>query len=276
MVKLFSYSTIKRILVLGVLLVSVLHLQSCINTPPIAYFQSSDSLKFQQLKKIQPTLTRIQRNDILAITVGSLNQESNEIMNFANVNALTTTNFPGQQGLQRNQPLGYLVDSSGHVEVPFVGRLKLLDMTLEEAANVVRAEVIKSLKDPAINVRFLNHKFSVLGEVNRSGTFNLLDDRTTLPEALAMAGDLTIYGSRTNIMILRENNGIREVARLNLLSQEVFDSPYYYLQNGDLIYIEPIKAKGTFTDQRLQLIPIYTGIATTAVVVLSLLVNILK
>lgn len=276
MVNLFSYSTLKRILVLGVLLVAVLHLQSCINTPPIAYFQSSDSLKFQQLKKIQPTITRIQRNDILAITVGSLNQESNEIMNFANVNALTTTSYPNIQGIQRGQPLGYLVDSSGHVEVPFVGRLKLLDMTLEEAANTVRTEVIKSLKDPAINVRFLNHKFSVLGEVNRSGTYNLLDDRTTLPEALAMAGDLTIYGSRTNIMVLRENNGIREIARLNLLNQEVFDSPYYYLQNGDLIYIEPIKAKGTFTDQRLQLIPIYTGIATTAVVVLSLLVNIIK
>lgn len=277
MVKLFSYSTFKRIIVLGALLVAASHLQSCITTPPIAYFQTSDSLKFQQLKKIQPTITRIQRNDILAITVGSLNQESNEIMNFANVNGLTTTSFPGQQGAgQRSQPLGYLVDSSGHVEVPFVGRLKLLDMTLEEAANAVRAEVVKSLKDPAINVRFLNHKFSILGEVNRSGTYNLLDDRTTLPEALAMAGDLTIYGSRNNIMVLRENNGIREIAKLNLLTQEVFNSPYYYLQNGDLIYIEPIKAKGTFNDQRLQLIPIYTGIATTAVVVLSLLVNILK
>lgn len=254
-----------------------LHLQSCITTPPIAYFQTSDSLRFQQLKKIQPTITRIQRNDILAITVGSLNQESNEIMNFANINALTTTTYPGgQAGGQRNQPLGYLVDSAGHVEIPFVGRLKLLNMTLEEAANTVRAEVVKSLKDPAVNVRFLNHKFSVLGEVSRSGTYNLLDDRTTLPEALAMAGDLTIYGSRNNIMVLRENNGIREIARLNLLTQEVFNSPYYYLQNGDLIYIEPIKAKGTFNDQRLQLIPIYTGIATTAVVVLSLLVNILK
>lgn len=272
-----SNSTFKRNAVLGLMLVSVLHLQSCITTPPIAYFQSSDSLKFQQLKKIQPTITRIQRNDILAITVGSLNQESNEILNFANVNALTTTSFPGQQGMNiRNQPLGYLVDSSGHVEVPFVGRLKLLNMTLEEAANAVRAEVVKSLKDPAINVRFLNHKFSVLGEVGRPGTYNLLDDRTTLPEALAMAGDLTIYGSRTNIMVLRENNGIREISKLNLLTQEVFDSPYYYLQSGDLIYIEPIKAKGTFNDQRLQLIPIYTGIATTAVVVLSLLVNILK
>ncbi len=277
MLKMLSYSTFKRNIVLGLMLVSVLHLQSCITTPPIAYFQSSDSLKFQQLKKIQPTITRIQRNDILAITVGSLNQESNEIMNFANVNPLTTTSYPGlQAGGQRNQPLGYLVDSSGHVEIPFVGRLKLLNMTLEEAASVVRTEVEKSLKDPAINVRFLNHKFSILGEVGRPGTYNLLDDRTTLPEALAMAGDLTIYGSRNNIMILRENNGIREISKLNLLTQEVFDSPYYYLQNGDLIYIEPIKAKGTFNDQRLQLVPIYTGIATTAVVVLSLLVNILK
>lgn len=276
MVKFVNYSTFKRFIILGLMLVLALHQQSCITTPPIAYFQTSDSLKFQQLKKIQPTITRIQRNDILAITVGSLNQESNEIMNFANVNALTTTNFPGQQGFQRNQPLGYLVDSSGHVEVPFVGRLKLLNMTLEEASNAVRVAVVKSLKDPAINVRFLNHKFSVLGEVNRSGTYNLLDDRTTLPEALAMAGDLTIYGNRSNVMVLRENNGIREITRLNLLTQEVFDSPYYYLQNGDMIYIEPIKAKGTFNDQRLQLVPIYTGIATTAVVVLSLLVNILK
>lgn len=273
----FSHKIAKKISALGFLFSTLFFFQSCITTPPIAYFQTSDSLKFKQLKKIQPTITRIQRNDILAITVGSLNQESNEIMNFANVNALTTTSFPGQQGgIQRSQPLGYLVDSSGHVEVPFVGRLKLLDMTLEEAANAVRAEVVKSLKEPAINVRFLNHKFSVLGEVSRPGTYNLLDDRTTLPEALAMSGDLTIYGSRTNIMVLRENKGVREIARLNLLTQEVFNSPYYYLQNGDLIYIEPIKAKGTFNDQRLQLIPIYTGIATTAVVVLSLLVNILK
>jgi polysaccharide biosynthesis/export protein len=273
----FLQTKAKKMLIICFLISTVLYLPSCINTPPIAYFQTSDSLKYRQLAKIQPKITRIQRSDILAITVGSLNQESNEIMNFANVNALTTTSYPGQQsGGQRNQPLGYLVDSSGHVEIPFVGRIRLLDMSLEEAANAVRVEVIKSLKEPAINVRFLNHKFSVLGEVNRPATYNLLDDRTTLPEALAMAGDLTVYGNRTNVMIMRENNGIREVAKFNLLTQEVFNSPYYYLQSGDLIYIEPIKSKGTFNDQRLQLIPIYTGIATTAVVVLSLLVNILK
>lgn len=254
----------------------VLHLQSCITTPPIAYFQSSDSLKFQHLLKIQPKITRIHRGDILAITVSTLNQEANEIMNFANVNGITTSTFPGQNASAKGQPLGYLVDSSGHVEIPFVGRLLLLNMTLEEAANAVRIEVVKSLKDPAINVRFLNHKFSVLGEVNRPATYSLLDDHTTLPEALAMAGDLTAYGNRSNVLIIRENNGIREIAKLNLLTQEVFNSTYYYLQNGDLIYIEPVKAKGTYNDQRVQLAPLYTSVATTAIVFISLLVNLLK
>lgn len=264
-------------LFLSTVCIATLLLQSCVNTPPIAYFQTKDSTRYRQLAKIKPEITRIQSSDILAITVGSLSQESNEILNFANINALTTTSFPGQQGgIQRNQPLGYLVDSSGHVEVPFIGRVMLRGLTLEEAASKVREEVEKSLKDPAINVRFLNHKFSILGEVNRPSTYNLLDDHTTLPEALAMAGDLTVYGNRKDVMIVREVNGIREVARVNLLTEEIFDSPYYYLRNGDLIYIEPIKAKATYNDQRVQLAPLYTSLATTAIVFLSLIVNIFK
>ncbi len=254
------------------------NLQSCITTQPIAYFQSSDSLKYKQLAKLLPKVTRIRTNDILAITVGSLNQESNAIMNFANINALTTTSFPGSQGgsVQRSQPLGYLVDSLGNVEIPFVGKLKLTGMTLDEAGNAVRTQVEKSLKEPAINVRYLNHKFSVLGEVNHSATFNLLDDNTTLPEALAMAGDLSIYANRTNVTIIRENNGIREMAKINLLTQEIFDSPYYFMQNGDLIYVEPLKSKATFNDQKVQLAPLYTGVATTVLVFLSLLLNVFK
>jgi polysaccharide biosynthesis/export protein len=266
-----------KILMPFYLIVFVISIQSCIKTPAISYFQSSDSLRYKQLMKIEPLVAKIERNDILAITVSSLNQESNEILNFANINALTTTSFPGQQsGGQRSQPLGYLVDTTGNVEIPFAGKINLLGQTLDQAANTVRKEIIKYLKEPAINVRFLNHKFSVLGEVNRPSTYNLLDDRTTLPEALAMAGDLTVYGNRQNVTIIRENKGIREMAKINLKTQEIFDSPYYYLRNGDLIYIEPIKEKGTFNDQRVQLAPIYLSITTTAVVFISLIVNIFK
>ncbi len=264
----------KRLIHFSLLCVAAISFYGCISTKQIVYFQSTDSTQLVQLPPIRPVVARIQPNDILAITVGSFNQESNEILNFANINALTTTSFPGQQNAaQRGQPLGYLVDSSGHVEIPFVGRLKLTGMTLDQAANLVRIEVSKSLKEPAINVRFLNHKFSVLGEVNRPSTYNLLEDNTTLPEALAMAGDLTIYGQRNNVMIVRETNGIREIGRINLLNRDLFNSPYYYVRNGDLIYIEPTKAKATFTDRSVQLVPIITSVATAFIVFLNLILR---
>lgn len=269
-----NHSSRPTIVLLLVAFAFICSFYSCVSPKQIVYFQSADTARLASLPPIKPAIARIESNDILAITVGSFNQESNEILNFANINALTTTSFPGGiNNAMRGQPLGYLVDSSGHVEIPFVGRLKVLGLTLDQAGNLVRNEVSKSLKDPAVNVRFLNHKFSVLGEINRPATYNLLDDQTTLPEALAMAGDLTIYGERTNVMIVRTTPQGREVARLNLLQRDLFNSPYYYVRNGDLIYVEPSKAKATFTDRSVQLIPIITSVATAIVVFLNLLLK---
>lgn len=246
---------------------------SCVTNKQVAFFQSTDSLKVAQLPSVVPKVSKIQADDILAVTVGSFNIESNEILNFANINALTMSTFPGQTGggNQGRQPLGYRVDSSGNIVIPFVGKQNIVGLTLEQAADKIQKEVEKYLKEPSVSVRFLNHKFSVLGEVNHIGTFNLLDDRTTLIQALSMAGDLSIYGDRTNVTVIREENGKKELAKINLLTREVFESPYYYVQNGDVIYIEPTKGKVTFTDQRIQLIPIVTGIGTTLIVLLNLL-----
>jgi HemY protein len=138
-------------------------------------------------------------------------------------------------------------------------------------ARAARAE--KYLKKPSVNVRFLNHKFTIMGEVNKVGTYSLLDDRTTLLEAISTAGDLTIYGDRSTVTIVRKNESGSELAKINLLTREVFESPYYYLKNGDVIYVKPTKGKVTFTDQRVQLIPIATGITTTLIVLLSLLIK---
>ena len=123
-------------------------------------------------------------------------------------------------------------------------------------------------------MRYLNHKFTVIGEVNRPSVISLLDDHTSLPEALGMVGDLTIYGMRKNVMLIRTTKEKREVVRVDLTSRDFFNSPYYYLRNNDVIYVDVNKGKVTFTDQRvqqLQLIPIFTGIATTIVVILNLL-----
>ncbi|MBX2954236.1 MAG: polysaccharide biosynthesis/export family protein, partial [Leadbetterella sp.] len=198
-----------KIALLFLIVLPPLFLQSCRNMREIALFQSADSLAYKQIPRLQPEVARIQPNDILAITVSSMDQKSNEILNFANVNRLYTTTYPGlTMGGQNGQPLGYMVDALGQVQVPFIGQVNLNNKTLSEAADVIRQMVDSTLvANPAVNVRFLNHKFSVLGEVGRPGTFNLLDDRTTLPEALAMAGDVGIFGNRQWVMLVRENQG---------------------------------------------------------------------
>ncbi len=249
---------------------------SCITTPPITYFDSADSTKYQILPENIPVITKIRPNDILAITVGSLSQESNDILNFNNINRIFTTNFPGQNGGQFGQPLGFLVDNTGQVDLPMIGRISLSGLKLDEAAEKVRIEVEKLLKSPSVTVRFLNHRFTVIGEVNKPAVYNLIDDKTTLTEALALAGDLTAFGNRKNIMIIRDYYGKREMVRLNLLNREIFDSPYYYLKDGDMIYIEPVEGKATYTDKKVQLAPLYLSGVSALVVLINVLVNIIN
>lgn len=251
---------------------------SCVtvDTRKITYFQSADTLSYQVLPPITPHVTRIQPDDILAVTVSSLSEESNIVFNFPNINALNTTVFPstiggGQMG---RQPLGYLVDSTGTIEMPLVGKVNVTGMNLAQAGDTIKTRLLNYLKEPTVNVRYLNHKFTVIGEVNRPSVINLLDDHTSLPEALGMVGDLTIYGMRKNVMLIRTEKDKREVVRIDLTSRDFFNSPYYYLRNNDVIYVDVDKGKVTFTDQRvqrLQLVPIFTGIATTLVVILNLL-----
>lgn len=263
---------------LGICVLSSAFFSSCVtvDTRKITYFQSADTLPYQVLPPITPHVTRITHDDILAVTVSSLSEESNIVFNFPNINALTTTVYPGVIGGAQTgrQPLGYLVDSTGKIEMPLVGKVKLTGLTLEQAGDSIKGRLLNYLKEPTVNVRYLNHKFTVIGEVNRPAVFNLLDDHTSLPEALGMAGDLTIYGLRKNLMLIRTTKDKREVVRIDLTSRDFFNSPYYYLRNNDVIYVDVSKGKVTFTDQRvqqLQLIPIFTGIATTLVVILNLL-----
>jgi len=266
--------TAKKLLFIILLAISQ---YACITTPTISYFDSADSTKYQLLPQNSPEVSTIRPDDILAVTIGSLNQESNEILNFNNINSLFTTSFPNNSGGgMRGQPLGFLVDPVGNIEIPLVGTIAVKGLKLDEAASKIKIEVAKLLKEPSVSVRFLNHKFSILGEVNRPGVYNLLNDKTTLPEALAMAGDLTVYGNRQSIMFIRDFSGKREQVRIDLRNKEIFNSPYYYLKDGDLIYIEPFKAKATYTEQKVQLAPLYISIATSAVSIVALITNILK
>lgn len=222
----------------------------------------------------------IQKGDILGIIISSLNKESNDIMNFYNVSSLPVTSFtPGAAGGGSSQPIGYPVDSLGNVSIPLIGKLKLEGLTLQLAEEKVRAEVEKTLKEPAVNIRFMNHKFTVLGEVGSVGTFNLLNDHTTLIEAITAAGDLTLFGKRDSITVIRIAGGRRELGKVNLRNRDVFTSPYFYVRNDDIIYVEPTKDKVLPLPQERQLpasqfyqrAPFYIGLVSSLTTLILLL-----
>lgn len=243
-------------------------LTSCVQTKQIVYFQG-DTARYISMKAPLPLVKTIQSKDILAVLVSSLSDESNAIFNLPNVNALTYSNYSINSGMGRSQPVGYSVDTLGYVNLPLVGKVKVKGLTTNVAADTISNRLAVYLKDPTVSIRILNHKFSVLGEVNRPGVYNLLEDRVTLPEALGMAGDLTIFGKRDNILLIRERvYGNRELVRIDLTSRDILSSPYYYIEQNDVIYIEPLKTKATATDQNYQLIPVISGIVSALGVLL--------
>jgi polysaccharide export outer membrane protein len=213
--------------------------------------------------------SKIQPEDVLGITVSSLNKESNDILNFSNVNSLSVSALPGGGG-GGQQPIGYPVDQLGNVSMAFIGKVNVLNLSLEEAQAKISVELIKYLKEPAVNIRFMNHKFTVLGEVKGVGSFNLLNDRTTIIDALASAGDMTDYAKRDSVSIIRVVDGKRQLDKISLLNREVFNSPYFYVKNGDVIYVEPILEKqirfeDTTNRQNAQSIFMFTQIFTTVI-----------
>lgn len=245
-----------------------------VKPPQLEYFQSNNPSFPVLIETMVPQVAKIEKGDILGIIVSTLNKESNEILNFANVNSLPVSAFSGTNAGGGSQPLGFPVDSSGSVFMPMIGRQKLEGLTLESAELKIKRALEVTLKEPSVNIRFMNHKFSVLGEVNHVGSFNLLDDHTTILDALAACGDLTPYGKRDSITVIRIKNGMREIGRVNIRSREVFKSPYFYIQNGDVVYVEPTKEKvlpAKPVNPNIQQMPIYVSLFTSLVSIVFLL-----
>ncbi|NBA78789.1 ligand-binding protein [Emticicia sp. ODNR4P] len=253
---------------------SLFSVTSCSTIPQTVYFQG-DTARVVNLKKVIPLPVKISENDILAITIASINEETNKLFELPVVGGLRYVGFPNTQSSNMGlQPLGYEVDSLGNVEVPLIGSIHLGGLTTSSAADTLRYHLNKYLKNATVNVRILNHKFTILGEVNRPATYNLLDNNVSIPDALGMAGDLTIYGKRDNVTLIRVENGNRLKIRLNLLSDSILESKYYYLRNGDVLYIEPSVVRSTYNDRSYQMLPIVTSVVSAVtslgVLILSL------
>src|SRR5690606_7705059 len=150
-------------------------------------------------------------------------------------------NNPAGQGQYQQQM--YLVDSEGNIEFPVLGTIKVAGKTKEQLVNELKEKISRYVINPIVNLRIMNYQIAVQGEVNRPNVFKIDSERITLPEALTMAGDLTIYGKRDNILIIREDNGKKITQRVDLTSSDFINSEYYYLKQNDIVYVEPNKVR---------------------------------
>ncbi|MEM8525739.1 MAG: polysaccharide biosynthesis/export family protein [Bacteroidota bacterium] len=214
-------------------------LGSCVSYNELLYFRNDGKVARQidstviDITNIKPLI--IQKNDILTITVRSFEQELVEPFNIASAGSSL-----GQGASAFNT---YEVDEEGLIDFPVLGKIKLEGKTINEAKVVVENLLKEYLQAPSLSMRLINFRVSVLGEVNNPGTFSITSDRVSLLEALGMAKDITPYGNVKNILIIREQNGQRTFETINLQSTSFIRSDYYYLRQGDVIYIEPRRDK---------------------------------
>jgi len=209
------------------LFLMMLILSSCSSKKDILYF---NDINTNEQDKVIFSASKIQVNDILSIIISS---SSPELASIYNQNQTTTTT------------LGYLVNTEGSITMPLLGKIKAKDLTLIDLENflVKKLKDENHLSDPIVTVRLLNAKFSILGEVNKPGTYNFSEENISLLQALGYAGDLTISGKRANVLIIREENNVKTYATIDLTSKKWFDSPYYYIKPNDVIYVNPNGAK---------------------------------
>jgi polysaccharide export outer membrane protein len=190
----------------------------------------------------------IRPDDILNIIIQVLDPQYNTILNQGNLTMSSGTVTGGAVSPQQAVVSGYLVSKDGYVHMPYIGNVYVKGLTTEQVRDTVISKISFYFKDPVVNVRFANFKVSVLGEVKNPSTFLIPNEKPTLMDALGLAGDLTIYGRRDNIMLIRENEGTKEITRLNLDSSRTITSRYFYLRPNDVIYVEASSSKVLSTD----------------------------
>ncbi len=196
---------------------------------------NTETIKNDTDPKIQPI-------DLLRITVSTLNPESNLLFNSGVLASLG----PSSGGVQTSATQiddGYRVDKNGNIHFPILGKIEVAGLTLEEATEKMVGLLNKEAKNPIVNIKLINFRITVIGEVNRPSTFPIATERITIIEAIGLAGDLTPFGKRENVLLLREVDGNRTTVRLNLNNQKLLDSPYFYLKQNDVVYVEPVRAR---------------------------------
>lgn len=235
------------------------------NLPHMVYLKQGEDSLYTNVRYLEP---KIQPGDRLNILVSGLNPAS--AVPYNQVSSTPSSNVGSSIP-------GYLVEADGSINFPQLGKIKSVGFTTTELADNLTSTLSKYVKDPVVTVQFLNFRITVLGEVNQPGTLIIPDGKVNLLQALGLSGDMSIYGRRDNVLVIRETNGKRQFGRVDLTSKNIFSSPYYQLQQNDIIYIELNKDKAAMGDQlATRNLGILTSVVSLVLSVAVLVISIVK
>ena len=252
-----NFKDLLRLLCIA-LLTSVL-LTSCAGKKQVVYFQNASS--YETLVDKHKFTPKFKVDDLISIHISTLDNEASTPFNL----------FRGaSEGGIRAEQVDYLIDEQGEIDFPVIGKIKIAGLSPEETRVLLRERLSEYLKDPIINIRLQNFSITVLGEVNRPGTYFAVGEKITVLEALGLAGDLTIKGERKNVMVIRDFDGTKVYTRLDLTKKEALSSPVYYLTQNDVVYVEPNQSAITSSslDNRATIAISIASILITSTVIL--------
>lgn len=248
---------------LPIILILITSTTSCVQTRYVSYL--NNALDTVYVKETKQQEVAIQKNDILSIHISSLNQEASEIFNSTTSQQINSSSASGNSSVGS----GYLVNMDGNVELPMIGNFKAEGLSKNELKTEITNSIIerKLLVNPIVNIRRLNFEVTVIGEVGKPTVITVPNEKISLLKALGLAGDITIYGKKENVLLIREVDGKKKVTHLNLNDSDFLNSPYYYLMPNDIVYVEPNKNKLASVGRGRQLVPsLLSGLSVILIV----------
>ena len=238
-------------------------LTSCRSVKEVTYFQSDDTSTISRLQYIATYEPVIQPKDILSVFVSSLSPEASSFFN--TFSQLERTGGGDMYTMRSN--VGYTIDVDGFIDLPLVGKVHLAGLTSSQARDTLALRLEKYLQYPSVRIYYENFRVIVLGEVMRAGVFTITNEKVTIPEALGLAGDVNIYADRENVLLVREENGMKRYYEIDLTKRDLFSAPYYYLRSNDILYIPPVKGRVAQSDNFYRVAPIILSTLTLFVVI---------
>lgn len=239
------------------------------NTPLDPHVQVENIEKRKEITLLPDDIIAINVTSISSITAGGMGAaDPVAIFNQGGTNYNITSSIGGGGGGQGGDNKGFLVDLNGFIDYPVLGKVKVSGMTIRQVKEMMGKRLEDFIKEPVVEVRIINYRITILGEAGSPGFIIASNHKISIIDAIAMAGDMPITGRKDNVMVIRETEGRREYARLNLNSRNVFSSPYYYLKQNDIIYIEPTRVRRQESNDFLRFyLPTITSLLSTAIAI---------